>query len=101
MDVVTPVVGGGAEGNVVELLGQLTAHVVRWVVRAAEARSGGPRVQDDEVSRLEGRALCRREAVARRVVLAEGREEEEAAGFEHTLDLTQPRVLQVCRQVGN
>jgi hypothetical protein len=50
MDVVAAVVGGCTKRNVLEVPSELTADVVRRVVRTAETRPGRPFVENDEVA---------------------------------------------------
>ncbi len=53
VNVVPAVVGGRAEGDVLELVGQLASDVVGRVVSAAEARAGRAFVEDDELAVVE------------------------------------------------
>src|SRR5262245_47445654 len=87
------------ERDVIEAGAEPLPHVLRRVVRAAEARACGPFVQHDDLPILEGLELGARQPVERRVVLAERRDQQVPPGPEHAAALGDPFVLERLRQV--
>src|SRR5205823_9952673 len=73
----------------------------RWVVGTTEARPCRPLVEHDEVPLRERLALRRGEAIPRRVALAERRDQEMAARPEHAVQLAQPRMLEILREMSH
>src|SRR5439155_12063907 len=99
VQVVAPVVCRGEKGDELEVSGELSANVLGRVVGAAQARPGGAFVEDDELTVPKGRALRRRQAAEREVVLAEGRDQEVPPGLQHPEALADPRPLRLLGQM--